>query len=162
MIARELRSRDLQISQQLKEIETYRQERKQNLCGFCQKKMENVSPGKGQTSESKGNVEEQQVKNRRSIEVQTEEVTGFKGVMRLNGGKGDSARRAAEDQEQVTPDDDWYANGNSDNENDKGQSPVSMYERGVNPVLERVNQVSRKSGVHFRCANDTLEVLNEV
>lgn len=147
MIARELRSRDLQISQQLKEIEKYRQERKQNLCGFCQKKMDNMSPGKGQASEPRVNVEEhQKQKDRRSIEVQTEEVTGFKGVMRLNGGKGDSARRAAVDQEQVTPDDDWYANGNSDNENEKGQSPVSMYERGVNPVLERVNQVSRKSG----------------
>lgn len=136
MIAREIRSRDLQISQQLKEIERYRLERKQNLCGFCQKKMDSCRSQSGDRGVT--NVE-----LRRSIEVQTEEVTGFKGVMRLNGGKGENTKKAATEEE-LAPDDDWYANGNSDNENEKGQSPVNLYERGVNPVLERVNQVRGK------------------
>lgn len=140
MIARELRGRDLQISQQLKEIERYREERKQNLCGFCQKKMDNVSASCGGVERQQQQQKARQllgdrVTEMKSIQVQTEEeeVTGFKAVAR---------NRRATVQEEATPvtaDDDWYANANSDNENEK--NPVNLYERGVNPVLERVNQV---------------------
>ena len=123
MIAKELRSRDLQISQQLKEIEKYRQERKQNLCGFCRKKMDSVSC----KSES------------RSVEVQTEEVTGFRTIS-VGYANDRAAIEASLGGSEELADDDWYANANSDNENEK--SSVNFYERGVNPVLERVNQVS--------------------
>lgn len=136
MIGRELRSRDLQIRQQLKEIERYRLERKQNLCGFCQKKMDNVSPLASAAVGSNSIAD--RITNQRSVQVQTEgEAIGFKSG-HLTGESSRNSRSAAADEEIA---DDWYANGNSDNENEK--SPVNLYERGVNPVLERVNQVRR-------------------
>lgn len=141
MIAREIRSRDLQISQQLKEIERYRQERKQNLCGFCQKKMDNVSSCGGGGQLKLKQMAEDRVTQLQSVEVQTEEWRGF--------GKGCAVRKeVATNAEEAAADDDWYANGNSDNENEK--SPVSLYERGVNPVLERVNQVRKRDFNCFR------------
>lgn len=129
MIAKELKSRDLQISQQLKEIEKYRQERKQNLCGFCQKKMDNVASSR---THQHHQVEEEDHRHAssRSVEVQTEDV--IDSLERLKG--------AATVEQEAADEEDWYTNGNSDNENEK--SPVNLYERGVNPVLERVNQVS--------------------
>lgn len=135
MIGREIRSRDLQISQQLKEIERYRQERKQNLCGFCQKKMSDVSSGvSGQQKMTRDRVTET-----RSVEVQTaEEVAGFRGTLRSSTGN-EATSRVEGNSTAAVDDDDWYANANSDNENEK--SSVYLYERGVNPVLERVNQV---------------------
>lgn len=129
MIGRELRSRDLQIRQQLKEIERYRLERKQNLCGFCQKKMDNVAaPGSNSISD--------RITDQRSVQVQTEEETI--GRLTEEPPRNVNVRSSAAADEEIA--DDWYANGNSDNENEK--SPVNLYERGVNPVLERVNQVS--------------------
>lgn len=136
MIAGEIRSRDLQISQQLKEIERYRGERKQNLCGFCQKKMESVaSCGGGEKQRQHQLVETSghRVREQRNVEVQTE--TDDADVVLRRG-----LAKAKEIEEEA--DDDWYANGNSDNENEK--SSVNLYERGVNPVLERVNQVRNR------------------
>lgn len=141
MIAREIRSRDLQISQQLKEIERYRLERKQNLCGFCQKKMDNVSAP--QKPPQHQQMARDRITEMKCAEVQTEQDvagTGFKGASSLMRRRSSGRVAAATvDEAVVVPDDDWYANANSDNENEK--NAVNLYERGVNPVLERVNQV---------------------
>lgn len=118
-----LRKKDQQISQQMLEIENYRNERTKHLCGLCQRPTTMM--------ESEKAIQPQQHAHMKNAEVQT--VDWSQQTM-IPGGTSDGKA-----EEEPKSEEDWYANGGSDNENDK--STMNMNSQCVNPVLERVNQV---------------------